>query len=112
MWQTLYIILIGFAILMLLLSIIKENNPFWNITGALLSSVTFLILSLSGMQIEIPYTAIQSDNTIVTGTHTYTSPISPYLTYFFLLLFILIFIYFLAMIWDKWYNYKNWHGGY
>ena len=106
MWSTLYIMLCVFAFAMMLVAIAKENNPFWNIIGSLLSALTFLILGLSGMEIEIPYTAIQSDNTIVTGVHTFSSEVSIYLVYFFYLLFVLVFLYFLAMIWDKWYNYK------
>jgi len=112
MWYINYFVFVTLAVLFLLLAIYKENNPFLNIVGSLLSCVTWLILTLSQLEIEIPYTAIRSNDTIVTGIHSYTSPISPFLVYFFLLMFIVTFLYFLAMIWDKWYNYKNWHGGF
>ena len=103
-----FILFFFLALIMILLSISLENkNSFWNIVGAIVSSVLWLILSLTQMEIEIPYTAIRSNDTIVTGVHTYTSPISPYLTYFFVLLFWLCFIYLIAMVYDKYINRKE-----
>jgi len=96
---------------MLLLAIYLEDSPFWNIVGTLISAVLWLILGLSQMQLEIPYTTVLSNDTILEGTHIYSSPISPFLTYFFVLMFWICVIYLIAMVWDKWYNYKNWHGG-
>ena len=111
MLDWMFILLFIFAFLMLILAISEEDNPFWNIIGSLVSAILWIILGISQMEIEIPYTAINSADVIVTGVHTYTSPISPYLTYFFIAMFWISFIYLFAMIWDKWYNYKNWHGG-
>jgi len=112
MLSWMFILFFLLAVLMLVIALYLEDNPFWNITGTLISAVLWLILGLSQMQIEIPYTAIRTNDTIVTGYHTFTSPISPFITYFFILMFWICFIYLLAMVWDKWYNYKNWHGGY
>ena len=110
MWSVLFIMLFCMAVLFWIIALKYESNPFWNITSIMLSCIIWLILSLSNMVIEFPYVAIQSDDTIVTGVYTYTSSISPFLVYLFLGFFILSFIYLLVMIWDKWYNYKNWHG--
>ena len=112
MLSWMFILFFVLAVLMLFVAIYLEDSPFWNIIGTLVSAVLWLILSLSQMQLEIPYTAVLSDDTIVTGYHNFSSPISPFLTYFFLLMFWICFIYLLAMVWDKWYNYKNWHGGF
>ena len=107
-----FILLFIQAWLLLGMAIKYEENPFLNIIGSLGSSVTWLILSLSQMQIELPYIELLSTDNITTGVYTYTSDISPYLTYYFVFMFIMTFIYWFAMIWDKWYNYKNWHKGY
>ena len=100
MWFVMFILLFLLALILLMFSVAYERNPFWNLVGAGISSFIWLILSLSQMQIEIPYTAITSSDTIVTGVHTYTDPLSPYLTYFFFGLFAVLQIYIWALVWD------------
>jgi len=111
MWVVQYLIFVVLAVLFLLLAIYNEDHPFWNIVGAIISSVLWLILTLSQLVIDFPYIALRSNDTIVTGFYSYTDPLAPFLSYIFLMMFWLTFIYLMAMVWDKWYNYKNWHGG-
>jgi len=111
MWVSMFILLLVLAVILMLFSVFNEDHPFWNIVSMFVCFPLWWVLGLGQMEIEIPYVAIDSSDVIVTGYYTYTSPISPFLTYFFFGLGVLCFIYMLAMIWDKWYNYKNWHGG-
>lgn len=108
MWWVIYIVLIALGFFFIILAIRKEDNPFWNMIGALISCVIWMILMFSGMQLEFPYQFYNyTTEAVELGYNIYSSPISPYLTYVFMLFFIITFIYFLAMVWDKWYNYKN-----
>lgn len=112
MLDWMFIMFFILAIVMLLIAIANEGHDYWNISASFISATLWLILALSQMELEIPWQMMNtSSNAIETGYHTFSSPISPYLVYFFVLMFWICFIYFLAMIWDKWYNYKNWHGG-
>ena len=101
MWNIMFIILFIFAVVMLIFSVVYEKNYYWNLVGAALSSFTFLILALSQMELQFPYQFIVSNNTtVVTGVHTYTDPISPYLTYYFFGLFAITQIYLWSIVWD------------
>jgi len=111
MWVSMFIVLLIFAIVLMIFSVWNEDNPFWNIVSMAISFPLWWILGYSQLELEFPYTAITSDDVIVTGIHTYTSPISPFLLYLFWGIGVICFIYLMAMVWDKWYNYKNWHGG-
>lgn len=107
MWYINYLVFLGLAVLFLLISLWKENNDFWNILSGFVSSILFLIISVAQLEIEIPYTAIQTNNTIITGTHTYTSSISVYLIYIFLGLFILLQIYSWVMVFSYYFKKNN-----
>ena len=107
MWAVMFVILFVFAVVMLLFGVIYESrNDYWNLIGVAISSFTFLILSLSQLEIQFPYTAIQTNNTIISGVTTYTDPISPYLVYYFFGLFVLTQLYIWSSIWDI-YNKKG-----
>lgn len=102
MWNVMFVMLFIFAIVMLIFSVVYERNGYWNLLGAFISSITWLVLSLSQMQIEIPYQFYnETTNTTITGSHVFSSPISPYLTYFFFGLFVVTQLYVWAMVWDK-----------
>lgn len=108
MWYVMFFVLFGLAVLFMLMAIKYESNPFWNIVSSLISAVLWLILSLSQMELVFPYQFYnEAGNYTVTGYYTFTDPVSPYLVYFFVLMFWVMFIYLLAMIWDKWYNYRG-----
>jgi len=65
MLESIFIILLVIAILFLVLTIVWESL----VLGAM-DIITWMILGISVYQLELPYTAIQNDNTIVTGIHT------------------------------------------
>ena len=94
MWIIMFIMLFLFAIILMVFTVENENHPFWSLVSGFLASIIFLILSLSQMQIEIPYEMFNvTSGYIETGVHVYTSPISPYLTYFFFGLFVILQVY-------------------
>ena len=112
MWYILFIAFFILAILLFLLAIKLENNEFCNIVFPIISCGLWLILAIDGMKLEFPYQFYNSTSEAVElGYNFYTSPVSWYVSYLFILMFWITLIYLLAMIWDKWYNYKNWHGG-
>jgi len=100
MWILLFIL----AILLMILSVAWERNPFWNLICIILDIPIWFILALSQMQLEIPYT-FYTGTTVTTGAHTYTSSISPYLTYLFGLFGLIMIFYLIAMVWDKYGTY-------
>lgn len=63
--ESIFILLLVIAILFMLMTIIWQSL----VIGAI-DIIMWLILSISVHQLELPYTAIQNDNTIVTGIHT------------------------------------------
>jgi len=103
MWYVQYLIFIGLGVFFLVLSLWKENNPFWNLACSFISSMIWLIISLAQMQIEFPYSFDIGQGEIICGSCTYTDPLSPYFTYFFFGLFVILQIYVWMMVLDKWY---------
>ena len=65
MLLTIFIILLVLAIIFLLITL-EWNSLF---TGSM-TIILWIILALTVHQIEIPYTAIQNDNTIISGVQT------------------------------------------
>jgi len=108
MLETIFILLLIFAILLIIFAIEYEGNSFWNLVSIVLAIPLWFILGLANMEIERPYELYNiSSGNIETGIHTVTSPISPYLTYFFMGVGLLLFIYLFAMVYDKYINYKE-----
>ena len=108
MLETIFILLLIFAILLIIFAIEYERNSFWNLVSIVLAIPLWFILGLANMEIERPYELYNiSSGNIETGIHTVTSPISPYLTYFFMGVGLLLFIYLFAMVYDKYINYKE-----
>ena len=94
MWHVMFILLFLLGIILLLFSVELEKHPFWNLAAGFMSSIIWLILSLSQMEIEIPYTMYNaSSNAIETGSQVFSSDISPYLVYFFFGLFVVLQVY-------------------
>ena len=67
---------------------------FWSITLSLLSTILFFILAPAQFELEIPYTAIRTNNTIITGTHIFTSKTSPEIANFCNMMAVIMFIFF------------------
>ena len=65
MLESIFIMILIVAILFLLITIIWES-----LSLGIVDVILWLILSISVYQIEIPYTAMQSDDTIITGVQT------------------------------------------
>lgn len=107
MLETIFILLLIFAILLIIFSIEYEGNAYWNLVSLVLATPLWFILGLSNMEIERPYEIYNiSSSSIETGVHTVTSPISPYLTYFFAGVGVILMIYLIVMIWDKYITWK------
>ena len=107
-----FVILLVIAILLLMFAVGFDDNPFWNLTSIVLGIPIWFILGLGQLELEESYVAYNaSSGAIESGTEIIFSDISPYLSYIFMIIGILLMIYLIAMVFDHWYNYKNWHGG-
>ena len=100
------------AILLMFITIVADLDKFWQTTLLLVDIVLWFLLAASIMEIEIPYQAIQADDTIVTGSHIFSSKISPYLVYFFEMMGFIMIIYFVGYLFGpaffgKFYPHKN-----
>jgi len=101
MWHVMFIMLFILGLILLLFSVEYEKNMFWNLCAGFMSSIIWLMISLSQLEIEIPYTMYNvSSSSIESGSHVFTSPISPYLVYLFLSMFIVMQIYTWVKVWD------------
>jgi len=90
---TFYMFLV-IALLFTLLAIyfmIEENYVFAGIFQ-LLCIVVWFTLAAACVEIELPYTAIQSDDTIVNGVHIYGDSTAPAQMYFFSMMAVIMFI--------------------
>jgi len=60
------------------------------------------------MEIEIPYQMYNATSgNIESGYHVFTSPISPFITYLLAGFGVIMTIYLVAMVFDKYINYKE-----
>ena len=78
-----FVIFLVIAFIFMYIAILKDYGFYWNITFILFSIILFFVLATGIMDIEYPYTAIQSDDTIITGTHHIYSSVNVYMSYFF-----------------------------
>jgi len=102
MWHIMFILLFFLGIILLVMSVEMEKHPYWNLVSGFMSSITFLILSLSQMEIEIPYQMYNvTSGNIETGMQVFSSQISPYLTYFFFGLFVVLQVYTWAKVFSN-----------
>lgn len=108
MMELMFIMLLVFAILFIVFAIEFEHNSFWNLISIVLSAVLWFILALSVMQIERPYEIYNASSGVVeTGYHTFTSPVSPFISYIFMGMGVIMMIYLFAMTYDKYINWKE-----
>ena len=95
----LFIMFLVIAFLLTLLVLILDLEFFWKTTFVMIAIVLWFLLAASIMEIEIPYTAFNSTSgQIETGSHIFSSKISPYIVYFFQMIAIILMIYFVAYI--------------
>ena len=99
MLDWLFILLLVFAVIILLIVVTNDFGVFWNTVFIMIDIMVWYLLSASVMVIEIPYEIYNvSSSQIETGYHTFTSPISPYLVYFFMMFAVIMMIYFVGYI--------------
>ena len=99
MLDWLFMLFLILAIILFFVSIAQDLRVFWNTTITIIDILLWYILAAAIMQIEIPYQIYNaSSSQIETGHHTFTSPISPYIMYFFYMMATITFIYFVAYI--------------
>jgi len=109
MLESLFIILLIFAILLLTLSLEHEKNPFWNLVAITTDAALWFILALGVIEIELPYQIYNSSSgNVEEGVHIFTSIYSIYISYVFMLFGVIMFIYLVVMIFDK---YTSWVKG-
>jgi len=99
MLDWMFAFLMFLAILFIILSIEYDFGIYWNVIFILTSAMLFYLLAASIMQIEIPWQIFNATSgNVETSYHTFSSPISPYLSYLFMLFGSVIMIYFVAYI--------------
>jgi len=102
MLETIWILLFIFAILLLIMAIEYRNNRYLELVFLSIDIILWFILALSNMKIERPWEMYNvSSNQIETGTHVVTSSVSPYLTYIFSGIAIVVLIYLLVVLFTK-----------
>jgi len=107
MMEAMFFVLLILAVLFIIFAIEYEGNAFWNLISIVLSTVLWFILALGVIQLERPYTMYNaSSGMIESGYSVYTSPISPFLSYVFMGMAVIMMIYLFAMTYDKYINYK------
>ena len=97
MWSTMFIVLTITTIIFTLLSyymnfafkrILLEKYGMFILVFTiiiLVSTVLWFLLAAAVIEIEFPYTAIQSDDTIINGTHTWGDSTAVSLMYLFMM---------------------------
>jgi len=106
--EIIFILLFMMAILFILLAIDNHDNAFWELVFIVMDIPLWFILALSNMEIERPWEMYNvSSSQIETGIHTVTSPISPYLTYLFAGVGLIMMVYMIVVLFGSFYE-KNW----
>lgn len=107
MLSWIFVILLILAVLFILMSIEYEGNPFWNLICIMMATTLFFILALSVMEITEPYQIYNATSgNIETGYHEIVLVENVFLSYIFTGLGVICMIYLVAMVYDKWINYK------
>jgi hypothetical protein len=93
MLESIFIILLIFAILLVIITIEYERHIFWNMICSALSGFLWFILGVSMWQLDRPYEMYNvSSSQIEVGVHTYTMNNVPGLSFLFLGIGIIMFI--------------------
>ena len=82
MIETLFIVMLVITVLFFILTVIWQS-----LALGIVDTILWLVLAISVYNYEIPYTAIQNDNTIVTGVQVIES-LYPYSWLFIVMMFI------------------------
>ena len=99
MMTAIFFVFFMLALLLMFIVIKYDLEPFWNFTFILIDIVLWYLLSASIMELENPWTAYNATSGIIENGYTiYTSPLSPYLTYFFSMMGTIMVIYFVGYL--------------
>ncbi len=99
MLDWIFIILLMMAILFTILSIVTDWGIFWNVVFIIGAIILFFTLGGGVMDIETPYTMYNSTSgNIEEGFHTTQSSTSPYISYVFNFMAIVMMLYFVGYI--------------
>ena len=102
MLEVMFYLLLVIAVILLLFIIEYYNvNDYWHLVFVVLGIILWFILSLSVMKLERPWTMYNSSSGAVeTGIYDITSPVSPYISYLFTGVAIILVIYFVVILFD------------
>lgn len=92
MLETMFILLLVVAILLMIIAITWES-----LSLTAVDIIVWIILSIGVYEIEIPYQALQSDNTLITGVHEIHS-LAPFSWLFMLIALIMMLYLFIEFI--------------
>ena len=99
MLETIWILLFIFAILLIIMAIEYRDNRYLELVFLSLDIPIWFILALSNMKMERPWEMYNlSSNSIETGIHAVTSPASPFISYIFSGVGIVMFIYLIVIL--------------
>ena len=99
MLDWMFIVLLMIAILFTILSIVTDWGIFWNVVFIIGAIILFFTLAGSTMYIETPYTMYNATSgNIEEGYHTTQSTVSPYISYVFHFMAIVMMLYFVGYI--------------
>jgi len=100
MWSVMFIMMVIIAIIFMILSFyyVEEENLVLASTFVLITTVFWFLLAAAVIEIEFPYTVIQSDNTIVDGVHTFGDSTAVSMLYVFLMMAMVQIVYGLGTI--------------
>ena len=99
MMEALFYIFFMLALLLMFICIRYDMETFWNFTFILIDIVLWFLLAAGIMELERPWTAYNATSGVVeSGYEIFTSPLSPYLTYFFSMMGTIMVIYFVGYL--------------
>lgn len=88
MWSVMIVLLFIMAFIFMLLGyyFVEKENILLSTVFILVATVLWFTLAAAIVEIEFPYTAIQNDNTIINGVHTWGDSTAVSLMYLFIML--------------------------
>lgn len=92
MIENLFIVMLIITVFFFILTVVWQS-----LALGIVDTILWMVLAISVHYYEIPYTAIQNDNTIVTGVHVIET-LHPYAWLFILMMFITMLYTFIEII--------------
>ena len=99
MWEMMLILLFMMVLIVTLLLILDDYGLYWNTILCWTAIIIWVILSISQLEIFIPYQMYNpTTNITITGYHKFYDPSAYPLTYLFSFFAVVVFIYWLGAI--------------